>query len=148
MRLFLSLAALAFTFLLAGCTTFEKRAEEKSAVFAALDEPARARLKAGRIELGDTTDMVYIALGTPGATHDQVTADGNAIVWIYHSHWQEYGGERVTGYRAVTTTASGSGTPTVIYQPVQESIYQDREEERLRLTLKDGKVTVIERPKP
>ncbi|MEI6861671.1 MAG: hypothetical protein WCL04_05400 [Verrucomicrobiota bacterium] len=148
MRLSLYLAALVSTLLLSGCTTFEKRAEEKSTVFAALDEPARARLKAGKIALGDTADMVYMALGLPGETHDQVSADGNAVVWIYHRHWQEYQGERVTGYRPITTTSSGTGTPTVIYQPMEQSIYQDREEERLRVTLKDGIVTTIEQPKP
>jgi hypothetical protein len=148
MRPFFSLVVLFAVLLLAGCATFEKRAQEKSAVFASLDETTRARLKAGRIELGDTADMVYIALGTPGATHDQVSAEGNAVVWIYHRYWQEYKGERVTGYRTVTTTTAGSITPTVSYQPVQESIYQDREEERLRVTLKDGKVTVLERPTP
>jgi hypothetical protein len=92
--------------------------------------------------------MVYIALGEADEKHDQVSADGTAVVWVYNRYWQEYRGERVMGYRAISTTDQKTGTPTVFYEPIQQSVYQDREEERLRVTLKDGKVTVIERPKP
>jgi hypothetical protein len=132
---------------LAGCSTFEKRAQEKAAAFAALDSAAQARLKTGRLVIGDTADMAYIALGAPAETRNQTTADGAAVVWIYTRSWQEYRGEAVVGYRAVPTTDK-TGAPAMIYQPVRQSIYQDREEERLRLTFKDGKLTVIERPKP
>lgn len=148
MRLRPLLATLLATLALAGCATFEKRAQEKSAVFAALDAATQARLKDGRVEIGDTADMAYIALGAPGETRDQVTADGGAVVWIYQRHWQEYRGEAVVGYHAVPTTDPKTGLPTTFYAPVQRSIYQDREEERLRLTFKDGRLTVIERPKP
>ncbi len=131
-----------------GCASFERRAREKPAVFAALDAATQARLKDGRVEIGDTSDMAYLALGEPGETRDQTTVEGTAIVWIYHRRWQEYRGEEVVGYRAVTTADPKTGAPAVAYVPLQRSLYQDREEERLRLTFKDGKLTVIERPKP
>jgi hypothetical protein len=140
---FLVLALLTF----AGCATFERRAKEKAAVFAALDAPTQARLRDGRVEIGDTLDMAYLALGTPGETRDQTTADGIALVWIYHRRWQEYRGEAVVGYQPVPTTDPKTGLPATVYAPVHRSLYQDREEERLRLTFKDGKLAVIERPK-
>jgi hypothetical protein len=141
------LAALLASISLAGCATFEHRAREKATVFAALTPETQARLKAGKVGLGDTADMVYLALGTPDERRDQATTEGAAVVWIYRRVWQEYRGERVTGYHAVSVPATGGGPPTVIYHPVEQSIYQDREEERLRVTIKDGKVTVIETPR-
>ncbi len=147
MKISFPLAALLVTLVLGGCSTFEKRAQEKAAIFAALDAPTQARLKAGEVGLGDSADMVYLALGAPDEKHGQVSAEGETVVWIYLRHWQEYRGERVMGYHAITATDPRTGTPTVLYEPLEQSIYQDREEERLRVTLKDGKVTVIERPK-
>ena len=135
-------------FAVGGCNTFERRAKEKTAVFAALDAPTQARLKDGHLQLGDTADMVYIALGEPDEKRDQVTADGSAIVWIYRARWEEYRGEAVVGYRPIAVTDPKTGTPTVLYQPVERSAYRQREEERLRVTFKDGKVSVLERPKP
>jgi hypothetical protein len=146
MKLRLVLAGLLVALAAAGCSTFEKRARELPAVVAMLDAATQARLKEGKVALGDTADMVYLALGAPDEKHDQVSTDGGAIVWIYQHHWQEYRGERVMGYQAINAPASGGGTPTTVYQPIQQSIYEDKQEERLRVTLKDGKVTVIERP--
>ena len=142
----LLLLALAMAF--AGCSTFASRAREKATVFAHLDAATRVRLEQGHLQLGDTTDMVYIALGGPEVTHDQESAEGAAVVWIYKTHWQEYRGESVVGYHAINATDPKTGAPQVYYEPVQQSLYQDREEEHLRITFRDGKVTVIERPKP
>ena len=141
-------AALLFALLaLAGCANFEHRAKEKAAVFAALDASTQARLRDGRVEVGDTLDMAYLALGAPGETRDQTTSDGTALVWIYHRRWQEYRGEAVVGYQPIATTDPKTGAPATVYAPVQRSLYQDREEERLRLTFKAGRLAVIERPK-
>src|SRR5476651_2705474 len=125
MRIRLSSAALLALLALAGCSTFERRAQEKSAAFAALDASTQARLKDGHLALGDTADMAYIALGEPDEKHDQVSAEGTAVVWVYNRHWQEYSGERVMGYRAINAADPKTGAPTVFYEPVQQSVYQD-----------------------
>jgi hypothetical protein len=131
--------------LAAGCSTFQGRATEKAAVFGALDPATQARLKDGRLQPGDTVDMAYIALGEPDEKRDQLTAEGSAVVWIYHTYWRDYQGEEVVGYQPVRPGSPKAGPP--LYAPVTHSVYQDREEEYLRVTFKDGKVTVIERPK-
>ena len=137
------------TFLLAsGCSTFASRVKEKSAVFATLDPVTQTRLKEGRPELGDSPDLVYIALGTPDAMHDQISADGSAVVWVYYHYWQEYQGESMDGVRMVPVTDPKTGVTSLIQEPMQRSIYHERAEERMRVTFKNGKVTVIERPKP
>jgi hypothetical protein len=147
-RLVCLAAPIAALLLFAGCNTFERRARKKSAVFATLDAATQTRLKDGRLEIGDTTDMAYLAFGVPDETRDQTTTDGTALVWLYRRRWQEYRGETVIGYQPIATTDPKTGAPAVVYAPLQRSLYQNREEERLRLTFKDGKLTVIERPKP
>ncbi len=139
LTLLLALMALA-----AGCSTFQGRATEKAVVFSALDPATQARLKEGLLQIGDTMDMAYIALGEPDEKRDQISAAGGAVVWIYHRFWQDYQGEALVGYR--TIRAGGPGVAP-LYAPVTEGVYQGREEEYLRVTFKDGKVTVIERPK-
>ena len=138
---------LAVAVLATGCSTFQSRAKEKAGVFSALDAPTRARLKQGHLQLGDTMDMAYIALGEPDDTHDQLSADGRAVVWIYNHYWQEYSGERVAGYSPVSAPDPKTGVPTVFYEPVEQSVYQDHVEEALRVTFKNDKVTMIEQPK-
>jgi len=133
--------------LAAGCSTFQSRATEKAAMFAMLDPATQERLKEGRVALGDSMEMAYIALGEPDEKHDQITAQGTAVVWIYHIYWQDYVGEDVVGYRRIHSTGANGGPPQVILAPMTSSVYQGHEEEHLRVTFKDGKVTVIERPK-
>jgi hypothetical protein len=134
---------LGLALLTAGCSTFQGRATERAAVFGALDPATQARLKEGLIQLGDTMDMAYIAVGEPDEKHDQLSAEGHAVVWIYHIYWQDYVGEDLVGYHRIHPA---SGSPPVV-APVTHSMYQGHEEEYLRLTFKEGKVSVIERPK-
>lgn len=139
------LAALALA--LAGCSTFERRSKEKSYVFNALDPATQARLKERNIAVGDTMDMVYIALGVPDEKREKLERTGSETVWIYNAYWQEYQGEALLGYRRVVFFDRRSKTYRVFYEPVRESVYSQHEEERIRVVFKDGKVTVIEQAK-
>lgn len=137
-----------FALCLSGCSTFESRAKKKADVFASLDATTQSRLKAGSIELGDTQDMVYIALGNPEEKREKVVATGRTATWIYSTTWQEYQGTRLVGFRrdVVYNPNTKSYVSTVIpdYQP----IYASRVEDRLRITFKDGRVTVVEQAEP
>ncbi|HEY0946363.1 MAG TPA: hypothetical protein VGD81_13890 [Opitutaceae bacterium] len=131
----------------AGCSTFESRSKEKSYVFNTLDPATRARLKERNIVVGDTMDMVYIALGAPDEKREKVERAGTETVWIYNAYWQEYQGEALLGYRRVVFFDRRSKTYRVYYEPVRESVYSQHEEERIRVNFKDGKVTVVEQAK-
>ncbi|GAB1488977.1 hypothetical protein MASR2M8_14280 [Opitutaceae bacterium] len=140
--LFLVVAAV-----LAGCSTFERRAEEKSATFNQLDEATRQRLKERDIMVGDTQDMVYIALGVPDEKRDRISLDGSETTWIYNAYWQEYQGKALVGYRRHVIFDARSQRYRVYYTPVEQSVYAQREEERIRVTFNNGKVTSIEQVK-
>lgn len=143
MRYLIVLLALG-TALLAGCSTFERRSEEKSDVFNMLDDATRQRLKERQLAVGDTFDMVYIALGAPDEKRDKVTQQGSATTWIYNAYWQEYQGEVLLGYRRYTVYDKEAKVYRVYVEPVRESVYRSRAEERLRVQFEDGRVTVIE----
>ncbi len=60
------ISLVAAVLLAAGCvSTQSARIQEKSAVFASLTPRQQQLIKAGRVKVGFTTDMVYLALGKP-----------------------------------------------------------------------------------
>ncbi len=136
----LGLAALGLT----GCQSFESRAKEKAAVFATLDEPTKARLEAREIHVGDTMDMVYIALGKPSEKQEKITASGRSELWIYSAYWEEYQGTRLVGYRRDVAYNPVTKSYRVVYTPDYQPIYTPRVEDRIRISFKDGRVTVVE----
>lgn len=144
----LILAGLICTLFFTGCSTFESRSEEKASVFNSLDPAVRERLKNRLIEVGDTEDMVYIALGAPDEKRETATKDGRATTWVYNAYWQEYRGEQFVGYRRSVIYDPKAKTYRVYYEPIERSVYQNRVEERIRVTFRDGRVTVVEQVKP
>ena len=143
----LRLTLLAVLLGLTGCSTFEKRAEQKSEVYARLDAETQGKLKQGLVEIGYSPDMVYIALGTPDQRNETVTAKGRKEIWIYNSYYTEYRGTDHVGYRRYVDYNPITKKYFVYYEPVRVDVYRDRIEERIRITFEDGKVTMIEQDK-
>jgi hypothetical protein len=139
----LPLAGLALA-LLAGCNTFERRAEEKAGVFASLDEATRERLRERHLQVGDTLDMVYIAMGAPDERRVRHSADGSLTTWVYNAYWQEYQGQALVGYRRYVVRDPKTGRFQVFYEPVRESVFVPREEERIRVEFRGDRVIAIE----
>jgi len=134
--------------LLAGCSSFDSRAKEKASVFATLDEPTRTRLEAREIHLGDSADMVYIALGKPSEIQKTTAATGSSATWIYTAHWQEYQGTRLVGFRRDVIYNPATQTYRVIHTPDYQPIYIERAEERIRVTFASDRVTSVEQTLP
>lgn len=131
----------------AGCSTFEKRAKERAATFSALDEATRARLEEKELRVGDTEDMVYIALGAPDEKRETLNEAGRDTMWIYNAYWQEYQGTHFVGYRRHVVGTPGTGNYRVYFEPIHRDVYASRMEERIRVTMRDGRVTVVEQVK-
>ncbi|HYP18390.1 MAG TPA: hypothetical protein VEQ65_14355 [Opitutus sp.] len=140
----LSLAAA----LLAGCDTFDRRSQEKATTFESLSPEEREKLKRGMIEIGNTPDMVYIALGRPDEKRDTATAAGRDTVWIYNTYHREYEGAFHAGYRRHLVYDPVRRRYIVFHEPVYTDVYSDREEEHIRITFRDDRVVQIEQPKP
>lgn len=136
--------ALALVAGLAGCSTFERRAEEKSATFDNLSASTQKRLERGKINVGDTQDMVYIALGNPDETRDIADADGQQLAWIYKSYWQQYEGTAWVGWRRIIVPNPGGRGYAVFHEPVSRDFYRTREDEVIRVLFRRGVVALVE----
>ncbi|QYM79314.1 hypothetical protein K0B96_01460 [Horticoccus luteus] len=145
-RIVLFLAAFS-ALLLAGCNTLNHRIEQHAAMFNALDAPTQAKLRAGTVEIGYTTDMVYVALGAPDESRDNVTAKGRTTDWIYNSYSQDYVGTANVGYRRYVSYNKKTGQAVVWIEPVYRDVYRDRIEPRIRISFKNGRVSAIEQVK-
>ncbi len=133
---------------LSGCVNFESRALEKAAVFASLDDATKARLQAKEIRVGDTADMVYVALGKPTEKEEKISAGGRTGTWIYSAYWQEYQGTRLVGYRRGVVYNAASKSYHVFYTPDYQPIYTPRVEDRLRIIFEGDRVSVVEQAQP
>jgi hypothetical protein len=133
--------------LMAGCSTVGDRIQEKSVFFDSLDPQTQTRLKQGFVGIGDSSDMVYIAVGRPDRVKQQVSADGLIITWIYTAYRQEYEGSHFVGYERRMFFDSQNRAWRIYYEPVHADLYSEREDDYLRVLFKDDKVTTIEQIK-
>lgn len=139
----LALAALA----LAGCNTVDSRIKEKSSTFQSLDAQSQEKLRQSIIEIGNSADMVYIALGSPDEKVERTTAAGKEEVWVYQTYTQEWAGHGRAYYGRRMLYDARSRRYYMYWEPVYADYYNEHAEDRLRVTFKDGKVTVIEQVK-
>jgi hypothetical protein len=139
-------AVLSVAFVLAGCDTFQSRAKEKSEVYDSLNPRTQKRLERGKIKPGDTTDMVYIALGEPDEKRDVTTASGAQSIWIYRTYWEQYEGSAWVGWHRAIEPMAGGGY-VIYHEPITQDIYRTHIDEVIRVTFADGKVTVLEQQK-
>ena len=138
--LLFALATLALT----GCSTISSRIEEKSAVFAALPAEDQARLRRGEVAVGDTSDMVYVALGEPTRRRETTTSDSIRTEWIYRVYDETFEGSHFAGYRRAVAIDPRTGRRFIYLEPQYADVYSEHAEDRLRIVFEDGRVTVIE----
>lgn len=133
--------------MLTGCSTVKSRVEEKSAFFNTLDPQTQERLKRSAIAVGDTPDMVYIAIGRPDRIKETANATAHSLTWIYNSYRTDYEGTRFAGYRKHSYYDTRTKVWRAYYEPVHVDLYSERVEEYLRVSFRDGLVTAIEQTK-
>ncbi len=129
---------------LVSCNTVASRIHQKEAVFAALPAADQARLRKGEVAIGDTPDMVYIALGTPSRHVERTTANASSAEWIYDQYFQSYEGTQMVGYRRVVAVDPHTGRRFVYHEPAFADVYRERTEDRLRIVFENGRVASIE----
>jgi hypothetical protein len=132
---------------LAGCNTIDSRIREKQDVFDRLDPQTQGKIRQGIVEVGYTEDMVYIALGPPDAQHQKVTFKGDETTWAYKTYYEQFEGVAEVGYRRVVFFDPANHIYHVYYEPVSAPVYSEHEEDNIRVTFVNGKVTAIEQNK-
>ncbi len=141
----LALAALG----LAGCSTVESRIQEKSTAFQALSPQQQAEVREGRVNVGDSPDIVYIALGTPDRKETVRNTKGKSEVWTYTTYDTRYAGTIHQTYyrRAVMRDASGARYVVAVPYSTTQPVYVDKEVPLIRVTFAEGKVVEISESK-
>jgi hypothetical protein len=142
-KLLFFFVAAASVFTLAGCNTFSSRAHEKANVYQALPPETRQRLQHGHISIGDSQDMVYIALGYPDEVREVRTTQGQQTVWIYRTYWQQYEGSEWVGWHRMIVPLRGGGFG-VIHEPVTSDVYSTHIDEVIRVTFDHGVVAAVD----
>lgn len=137
-------ALLGLLLTLSGCSTFERRAQEKATTFAQLDDTTKERLKQGEVALGDTQDIVYIALGRADTQRETTKPEGTVSTWIYNSYSRNYEGTVTTGYRREVAYNPTTKRYVVFYVPERADVYSQNVDERFRVEFTNGKVTAFE----
>lgn len=91
-----TVAWLGVALLLAGCASPAYRIRKHPELFASFPPEAQAKVSEGRVEMGFTSDMVFLALGRPNRVYTRHTDAGDSLIWSYsrqryHSSWRPVG---------------------------------------------------------
>ena len=129
---------------LTGCNTTSSRIKQKADVFASLPAADQERLHKGNVAIGDTTDMVFIAIGAPDRHIESISAGTRKMEWIYRHYYETYSGTAFAGYRRSVGFDPNTGRRVVYTEPCYADVYRSQTEERLRISFVDGRVSAIE----
>lgn len=118
-----------------GCvSTPEKRIAKNPEVFAGLSPEAQENVRAGRVEVGYTPEMVHFALGEPTSRVTQRTAKEAKEIWYYEGTYLTSDTVRMHDYGR--------------FSSVEPIVYLDRTTEhrytRAKLEFVEGKLTAVQ----
>jgi hypothetical protein len=115
-----------------------------SGVYNSLPPTEQQRLQRGVISVGDSPEMVYIALGNPDERRDVMNADGTYTTWVYKSYQQQYEGTAWLGYRRVIVPARDGRGYVVFHEPVTQDVYRTHVNDVIRVSFANGVVSQVE----
>jgi outer membrane protein assembly factor BamE (lipoprotein component of BamABCDE complex) len=125
-----------------GCSTPATRIKENPQLFGSFPPDIQANVRAGKIDVGYTKDMVMMALGKPDRIYSRKTEAGSAEVWSFTSFYTSRERQRVTADVRVRDA-------TGVYRTVRDTFWVDvdaqHEYDRMRVEFDtDGKVQAVE----
>ena len=121
--------------LLAGCATPASRISSHQSAFDQWPAEVREQVRAGRIDVGFTAEMVQVALGDADRKSTRTTAKGTSEVWAYFDHSPKFSIGLGVGSSSGSTAYGGAVA-------VGNSGFLD--DEVLRVILEGGRVAAIE----
>ncbi len=139
MRVFTPVLVLLPLALLAACSSPESRIADHRLAFEKYPAAVQEKIRAGRVDVGFTSEMVLLAFGEPDRKIVRQTAAGQDEVWVYDqrgSHFS-FGFGLASGGRH-SSMGGGVGMSTGGYDP----------EESARVVFRAGLVTEVELIRP
>lgn len=114
--------------------TPDQRIAQNQAVFAQFSPDVQQNLRAGRIDVGYTDQMVLIALGEPAHRLERVDATGHTEVWVYVRNAPQFSfGFGFGSFGRHSASSVGVSTSTGYY-----------DDEALRVEFQQGRVVRID----
>lgn len=126
--------------LLASCATPERRSREYPELFQSYGSDVQQRVLSGRVEVGDTPHMAYVALGAPTRIYERSTGDGFSTVWSYVRYDAR---RRYESVRADWRYTDAEGRSRVINDTLDLTLEDSVAVEMLRLVFENSRVAEI-----
>jgi hypothetical protein len=117
-----------------GCASVDSRVGDHQAAFDTWPADVQEKVRAGKVEMGFTPEMVEVALGKPDRTSSRTTDRGQADVWIYFENKP-----KVSFGFGFGSSSGSSGVGAGVR--VGDNF---RDDENMRVIFEGGKVTAIE----
>ncbi|MDA1085513.1 MAG: hypothetical protein O2901_00650 [Verrucomicrobia bacterium] len=136
-----SALAMALLTIMTGCATPESRIKKHPEMFSVFPPEVQERVRLGEIRVGDTSDMVYIALGHPDRVYTRRTSNASVEVWAFSGHNYRHDYRPV---RARVAYHDSDGRLRHGYQTDWVRVEWTEEYEALRVEFLDGSATAIE----
>lgn len=120
-----------------GCSTVSSRIQENQGAYSQMSAQHKQLVSRGKIDIGMTSEAVYMALGKPGKVTTRLESGNRSEIWTYHRlmtdtipQWSYYRRNRENGGYDVV--------------PYYDPVYVNRLVPDLRVIFNKGKVAVIE----
>jgi hypothetical protein len=135
MKTLLLSACAALSLFAAGCASVESRVKDHQSAFNAWPADVQEKVRAGKVDMGFTQEMVEVALGKPDRVSSRKTNAGQADVWVYSDKGPNFS----IGFGVGSFGSSGGGAAGVT---VGGDDFHD--DENMRVIFDGGRVTAIE----
>ena len=127
--------ALLLIALLSACSTPDSRIDSHRSAFEKYSPEVQEKIRAGRVDIGFTPEMVRIALGEPARQVTRKTEAGDREIWIYADTKPQISfGFGIASVGRNSGVGAGVGTSTGGYEP----------DEKVRIEFREGRVENIE----
>ncbi|MDF9833269.1 hypothetical protein M2103_001492 [Ereboglobus sp. PH5-5] len=134
----IAIALFAFVALLfAGCSTTSGRIKKNQPLFDSFPAEVQSNIRAGKVDIGYTPDMVLMALGEPDRRYTRTTERGNSEVWAYRSKAPAISFGLGVGGGGRTSVGTGVGISTG----------GDRSDDKVRVIFENDRVASLEQAK-
>lgn len=118
----------------AGCASVDSRVKDHQTAFSSWPADVQEKIRAGKVELGFTHEMVEVSLGKPNRLASRTTDRGQADVWIYFDKGPRFSIGLGLGSARGSTAVGGGVT-------VGDNF---RDDEAMRVVFEGGRVSAIE----
>ena len=130
--------------MLGGCESIATRIRERETAFGSWSAMTQERIRRGEIKVGDSFDMVYIALGAPDGMQTFTAEDGGVVtVWDYPKIRQRYVGEETVNYEDVSEFNIATGERTHYQIPNRQKTYRTAKEAGMQVIFRGGLVSSV-----